>query len=62
MAKRILAIILAAVMVFAFAACANTDAPADAEGGCGGAVSLAGIALVAALGTCTTFVIKKKED
>ena len=33
MAKRILAIILAAVMVFAFAACANTDAPTDAEGG-----------------------------
>ena len=30
--------------------------------GCGGAVSLAGIALLAALGTCTTFVAKKKED
>ena len=39
----------------------ETEAPA-AEGGCGGAVSLAGIALVAALGTCTAFVAKKKED
>ena len=39
------------------------DGAADAtEGGCGGAVSLAGIALVAALGTCTAFVAKKKED
>ena len=35
---------------------------AAAEGGCGGTVSLAGIALVAALGTCTAFVAKKKED
>ena len=33
MAKRLLAIILAAVMVFAFAACANTDTTTDAEGG-----------------------------
>ena len=33
-----------------------------AEGGCGGAVSFAGLALVAALGTCTVFVAKKKED
>ncbi len=32
------------------------------EGGCGGAVSFAGLALVAALGTCTAFVAKKKED
>ena len=32
------------------------------EGGCGGAVSFAGLALVAALGTCTVFVAKKKED
>ena len=31
-------------------------------GGCGGAVSFAGIALVAALGTCTAFLAKKKED
>ncbi len=31
-------------------------------GGCGGAVSLASIALVAALGTCTAFVAKKKEN
>ncbi len=39
----------------------ETDAPAE-EGGCGGSVSLAGIALVAALGTCTAFVAKKRED
>ena len=42
-----------------------TEAPvteAPAEGGCGGSVALAGIALVAALGTCTAFVAKKKED
>ncbi len=37
-----------------------TEAPA--EGGCGSSVALAGIALVAALGTCTAFVAKKKED
>ncbi len=39
----------------------ETEAPAD-EGGCGGTVAVAGIALVAALGTCTAFVAKKKED
>ena len=39
-----------------------TEAPAAAEGGCGGSVAVAGIALVAALGTCTAFVAKKKED
>ena len=38
-----------------------TEAPV-AEGGCGSSVALAGIALVAALGTCTAFVAKKKED
>ena len=38
-----------------------TEAPA-AEGGCGSSVAAAGIALVAALGTCTAFVAKKKED
>ncbi len=32
------------------------------EGGCAGVVSFAGIALVAALGTCTVFVAKKKEN
>ncbi|MBR2387888.1 MAG: hypothetical protein IKB02_03870 [Clostridia bacterium] len=37
------------------------EAPA-AEGGCGSSVALAGIALVAALSTCTAFVAKKKED
>ena len=47
----------------------ETDTPADdetaapvAEGGCDGSVSLAGIALVAALGACTAFVAKKKEN
>ena len=42
-----------------------TEAPvteAPAEGGCGSSVAAAGIALVAALGTCTAFVAKKKED
>lgn len=42
-----------------------TEAPATepaAEGGCGSSVAAAGIALVAALGTCTVFVSKKKED
>ena len=38
-----------------------TEAPV-AEGGCGSSIALAGIALVAALGTCTAFVAKKKED
>ena len=39
-----------------------TEAPAAEEKGCGGSVSVAGLALVAALGTCTVFVAKKKED
>ena len=39
----------------------ETEAP-KAEGGCGSSVAVAGIALVAALGTCTVFVAKKKED
>ena len=39
----------------------ETEAPAE-KGGCGSSVTLAGIALVAALGTCTAFVAKKKED
>ncbi len=39
----------------------ETEAPA-ADGGCGGSVAVAGLALVAALGTCTAFVAKKKED
>ena len=38
----------------------ETEAPA--ESGCGGAVSLASLALVAALGACTVFVSKKKDD
>ena len=42
---------------------ASEDAATEpASGGCGGAVSFAGLALVAALGACTTFVAKKKED
>ena len=32
------------------------------DSGCSGAISLVGITLVAALGTCTAFVAKKKED
>ena len=39
----------------------ETTGPA-AEGGCGGAVSYAGLALISVLGTCTVFVAKKKED
>lgn len=38
----------------------EAEAPV-AEDGCGGAVSLAGIALVAVLGTCTAFASKKKD-
>ena len=46
---------------------ADTKAPettekAEEKGGCGSSVSVAGIALVAVLGTCTVFVTKKKED
>ena len=40
----------------------TTEAPVAAEGGCGSSVALAGVALVVALGTCTAFVAKKKED
>ena len=41
-----------------------TEAPTTepTKGGCGASVTLAGLALVAALGTCTAFVAKKKED
>jgi len=37
----------------------ETEAPA-AEGGCGASVAAVGVALVAALGTCTVFVSKKR--
>ncbi len=39
----------------------ETEAPTS-EGGCGGSVAVAGLALVAALGACTAFLAKKKED
>ena len=39
----------------------KTEAPAE-DKGCGGSVGVAGLALVVALGTCTAFVAKKKED
>ena len=39
----------------------SEEIPATAQG-CGSVVSLAGIALVVALGACTAFVSKKKED
>ena len=39
----------------------ETEAPTEKKG-CGNSVSVAGLALVAALGTCTVFVAKKKED
>ena len=41
-------------------AAATTEAPA-AAGGCGGTVSVAGLALVAALGSCALFVEKKRK-
>lgn len=45
---------------------ATTEAPdtepSPEKKGCKGSVSLAGVALVAALTTCTVFVAKKKED
>ena len=40
----------------------TTEAPVADEGGCGSSVALAGVALVATLGTCTVFVAKKNED
>ena len=42
----------------------ESEAPATepAASGCGASVTVAGLALVAALGTCTAFVAKKKED
>ena len=40
----------------------ETTAEVEEKKGCGSSVSVAGIALVAALGTCTVFVAKKKED
>ena len=40
----------------------ETEATPTEESGCGSSVALAGIALVATLGTCTLFVAKKKED
>ena len=39
----------------------TTEAPAADEGGCGSTVGVAGLALVAALGTCTVFVSKKRD-
>ena len=39
----------------------TTEAPAEEEGGCGSSISVAGLALVAALGTCTVFVAKKRD-
>ena len=40
----------------------ETTAAVEEKSGCGSSVSVAGLALVAALGTCTVFVAKKKED
>ena len=43
----------------------TTEASEDEEekkGGCGSTVGIAGLALITALGTCTVFVAKKKED
>jgi len=38
-----------------------TTAAPEAKGGCGGTVTVAGLALVAALGTCAVFVEKKRK-
>ena len=40
----------------------ETEAPAktDEKGGCGSSVAAVGVALVAALGTCTAFISKKR--
>ena len=43
---------------------AKTEAPKaddESKGGCGSTVSIAGLALVATLGTCTVFVSKKRD-
>ena len=39
----------------------TTEAPAKEEDGCGSTIGVAGLALVAALGTCTVFVSKKRD-
>ncbi len=39
-----------------------TDAQGSEDKGCGSSVSVAGIAVVAMLGTCTALTLKKKED
>ena len=39
----------------------TTEAPAEDKEGCGSTVSVTALALVAALGTCTAFVSKKKD-
>ena len=39
----------------------TTEAPAEEESGCGSTIGVAGLALVAALGTCTVFVSKKRD-
>ena len=40
----------------------STDTELSTMGSCGSSVSLAGLALISVLGTCTVFVAKKKED
>ena len=40
----------------------NTDPVPEPASGCGSTVAMAGIALVAALGTCTVFVAKKHDE
>ena len=39
-----------------------TDGAVDNDGGCGGSITVVGLSLVAALGTCTAFLAKKRED
>ena len=41
---------------------AETEEEKSSSGGCGSSVSFAGLALVASLGGCAVFVVKKKED
>ena len=62
--KKLLALILCVCMALCVVACNDTKkdpAPAaEAEGGCGASVAAMGVALVAALGTCTAFICKKR--
>ena len=64
--KKIIALLLALVMVLGLAACSVEQAPAPteapkSEGGCGGMIAGA-VAVVALVAACGAVVLRKKED